>query len=338
MRRRLRLLAAASLLVCSSLLARARRRAAAVPLSPVTADGYVGPDFPERAGLTTGETPVGEMDDMAHYARADFDPDRVHPAVRAFYEVTSDYRMTATATWHRGFRLGAALAARATSTVEQLNLPGPREASTVPLESRFATVRADADPRDDVRAWVRTNPETDEAVFVALYGSHAGAGGDADAEGEHDADDAEPDGPTGSRTATERYVNDAARGAAGSRTATERYVNDAEPDGPTGSRTATERYVNVAVPIPWGNVSTALHIAHAGGDPDATGVDLTTRAGDLAGLYLVTPLGAFALPVEQRFAVRPAETGITATQTMWLCGVPFLTIEYEAVRDDDSDE
>ncbi|GGN12934.1 hypothetical protein [Halarchaeum nitratireducens] len=315
MRRRLRLLAAASLALCWYLSLRARRRAADVPLSPVTARGYVGPDFPERTDLTTGEVPAGEMDDMAHYGRPDFDPDRVHPAVRDFYEATSAYRMTATVTWHRGFRLGAALAARATSAVEQLNLPGPREDSTVPLESRFATVREGIDPRDGVRAWVRTNPETGEAVFVALYGSHDDGGvdrigdGDGDA-GERHAIDAEAGGPAGSRS-EERYVNDAGR------------------------------YVNVAVPIPWGNVSTALHIVHAGGDPDATGVDLTTRTGERSGLYLVTPLGDVALPVEQRFAVRPAtghhpdaDAAITATQTMWLCGVPFLTIEYDAVRGD----
>jgi len=295
MRRRLHLLAVATLALCYYLFSRARRRAAAVPLSPVTARGYVGPDFPERADLTTGAVPAGEMDDMAHYARPDFDPDRVHLAVRDFYEATSAYRMTATVTWHRGFRLGAALAARATSAIEQLNLPGPREDSTIPLESRFATVREDVDPRDDVRAWVRTNPETGEAVFVALYGSHDGG-------------------------------------------------DDAESDDSAGPRNA-ERFVNVAVPIPWGNVSTALHIAHAGGDPDATGVDLTTRRGERSGLYLVTPFGDVALPVEQRFAVRPAGgrdpegAAITATQRMWLCGMPFLTIEYDAVRDDpDSDE
>lgn len=332
MRRRFSALAVVSIALVSWLLVRARRRAAAVPLSPVTAGRYVGPDFPERAGLTTGEAPDGEMDDMAHYARPDFDPERVHPAIRDFYEETAAYRMTGTVTWHRGFRLGAALAARLTSAIEQLNLPGPFESSTIALESRFATIRAGVDPREDVRAWVRTNPETDEAVFVALYGSHTG---------ESDA--------SSSRLAHERYVNGAGPdGSAGSRNA-ERFVNDAAR-GSAGSRTATDRYVNVAVPIPWGNVSTALHIAHAGGNPDATGIDLTTRAGELSGLYLVTPLSAFALPVEQRFAVRPDkganhpadgdatearnEAGIVATQTMRLCGVPFLTIEYDAVRDD----
>ncbi|GGL28510.1 hypothetical protein GCM10009037_10220 [Halarchaeum grantii] len=273
--RRLRvalLAAVASLLTLAVAgLRRARRRAAGIPLSPVTAGARVGADFPERAGLTTGEEPAGEMDDMAHYARDGFDPERVHPSVRAFYESTSDYPMTATVTWHRGFRLGAALAARVTSAVEQLNLPGPFAASTVALTSRFADVRADADPRDDVRAWVRTDRETGEAVFVALYGSY-------------------------------------------------------ERDG--------ERYVTVAVPLPWANLSTVLRLDHHDGDgAGATGVALTTLSGDDPGLYLVTPLGTLALPLEQRFTVRPDGDGVRATQTMWVRGVRFLTIEYDAERD-----
>ncbi|WP_435100391.1 hypothetical protein [Halarchaeum sp. P4] len=309
--RRPRLACAAVVSLVASLaavaLARARRRAADVPLSPVTAGPHVGPDFPERAGLTTGVEPDGEMDDMADYARSDFDPERVHPEVRRFYEETGDYRMTATVTWHRGFRLGAALAARVTSAVEQLNLPGPYEDSTVALTSRFAEVRADVDPRDEVRAWVRTDRETGEAVFVALYGSHERGGGrDGNAE---------------------------------------RYANDSGPSGSAGSRPAA-RYVNIAVPLPWANLSTVLHLDHTdesgrGGDedgegePDGTGIALTTRAGAEPGLYLVTPLGTFELPLEQRFTVRPDESGITATQTMWVCGVRFLTVEYDAVRESD---
>jgi len=298
--RRARALLAGIVLLALSLAAalarRAARRAARVPLSPVTAGWHVGADFPERAGLTTGDEPRGEMDDMAHYAGPDFDPARVHPAVRDFYERTVDYEMTATATWHRGFRSGAALAARATSALEQLNLPGPNEPSTLALRSRFAAVRDDADPRDDVRAWVRTDADTGEAVFVALYGSHRGG----------------------------RETDDDAQSA-------ERYVNSESSDDASCSRIA-ERYVNVAVPLPFSNLSTALHLAHAGESAGATGVDLTTREGALSGLYLVTPLGAFALPLEQRFAVRPGGDGIAATQTMWVCGRRFLTVEYEATR------
>jgi hypothetical protein len=178
--RRVLVLAAATLLAFA--LARARKRAGDVPLSPITADRHVGPNFVEREGLTTGEAPAGEVDDMAHFAGETFDPDRLHPEVRRFYERTADYEMRYRARWHRPFRTGAALANRLTSRIEQLNLPGPGDESWHRLESRFlgiaepGSVSVDDDPadpaREDVRAWVRTDPETGEAVFVALYATH----------------------------------------------------------------------------------------------------------------------------------------------------------------------
>lgn len=157
-------------------LRRARLAARGVPLSPLTADRRVGPGYPERRGVVGPGDPVGEMDSLDAYARPDFDPGAVHPAVRRFYERTADYRMTYRVRWERGFRLGAALAAPLTTRIEQLNLPGPREAGPRRLANRFVDVAPAADPREGVRAWVRTDPESGNAVFVALYGAHEADG------------------------------------------------------------------------------------------------------------------------------------------------------------------
>lgn len=153
-------------------LRRARSAAREVPLSPLTAGRRVGPDYPERRGVAGDGEPAGEMDSLDAYARPGFDPDAVHPAVRRFYERTSDYRMTYRVRWAPGFRLGAAFASRLTARIEQLNLPGPRESTPRRLASRFVSVLPDADPREGVRAWVRTDAESGAAVFVALYGAH----------------------------------------------------------------------------------------------------------------------------------------------------------------------
>jgi hypothetical protein len=110
------------------------------------------------------------MDDLATYARPGFDPDRVDPAVRALYERTADFEMTLAADWHRSFRTGAALAARGTSRLQQLNLPAPGGGPRTVVSSLS---RLDhPDPRDDPRLWVRTDTTTGEAVFVAVYASH----------------------------------------------------------------------------------------------------------------------------------------------------------------------
>ncbi|MFC7167381.1 hypothetical protein [Halospeciosus flavus] len=269
---------------------RARARVPDAPFSPLTARWRVGPDWPERRGVTTGDRPAGEMDDLAAYARDDFDPDDVHPAVRRFYERTGDYAMVFDVHWHRPFRLGAALAAPVTSLLEQLNLPGPRSEDDGPwtLESEFLDVDSAADPREGARAWVRTAAETGAAVFVAVYGSHV-------------SDD--------------------------------------------------ERYVNIAAPLPHSNLSTVLHLSHFDGTAEGTGLELTTAAAGDPGLYLVTPLGTFELPVDQTFRVWPPdapnapdapdtpdartdsdeeseEDTLVATHEMWLSGRQFLTVTY----------
>ncbi len=216
------------------------------------------------------------MDDMAEFARPDFDPDDVHPAVRRFYEHTADYDIEYRVHWHRGFRVGAAIAARFTSRIEQLNLPGPWQSSGGTLKSELVAIDSDDDPRDGARAWIRTD-ESGTAVFVAIYASHV-------------------------------------------------------QDG--------VRYVNIAVPLPWSNLSTVLHIRTVReGDGETASIKLTegtnlelttmTDTGD-EGLYFVTPWGSFALPMDQRFVVSPDGDGIVARHEMWLFGRQFLTIEYDA--------
>lgn len=264
-------------------LAWSRFSARDVPFSPLSADGHVGSDYAERRGIA-GESVPGEVDDMAVFDRPGFDADALHPDIRRFYEETADYEMVCAVRWHRGFRLGAALAAPVTSRIEQLNLPGP--GADFELESRIVSLPADADPREGSRLWIRTRPDRrgrntdDAAVFVAAYARHERGG---------------------------------------------------------------ETYTNIAVPLPGGNLSTVLR-------PDAlptdagTGVVFTTEASGDPGLYLVTPLGPFRLPMGQRFRVYPADASeaptppetpwppdIVATHEMWLCGVGFLTITY-AIR------
>ena len=176
LRRVVRFVVAGLLAGLVGLLAWAHARARDVPLSPVAADWFVGPRFPQRHGLVTGEPIEGELDDVGVLAGETFDPNGLDSAVCDFYERTADYEMRYRARWHRPFRVGAALASHLTSRIEQLNLPGPGDEGWHRLESEFFAVAepkpSDGPAREDVRAWVRTDPETGEAVFVALYATH----------------------------------------------------------------------------------------------------------------------------------------------------------------------
>ncbi|MCD2202869.1 hypothetical protein [Halobacterium sp. KA-6] len=156
----------------ASLAGAAAWRARDVPFSPVTGGGHIGAEFVARRGLAAEDPAlVGEMDDMAEFARPDFDPERVAGDVRRFYERTTEYEMLLRARWHRPFRKGARLAAPVTTRIRQLNLPGPSDEDWHRLGSEFVALDPDADPRDGARAWIRTD-ESGAAVFVALYASH----------------------------------------------------------------------------------------------------------------------------------------------------------------------
>lgn len=200
---------------------RGRAAARAVPISPVTADGVVGAEFVDREGLSTGDPVAGELDDLSSLASDGFDPAELDPPVREFYERTAEYDLRYRATWHPPFRTGAAIASRLTSRIQQLNLPGPDDESWHDLESRFVAVEEPnidepgVPEREDVRAWVRTDPDTGEAVFVALYATHERGG--------------------------ERLVNIAVPVPAGNvSTVLRPELVDADEDRPTGVRFTTE--------------------------------------------------------------------------------------------------
>lgn len=147
-------------------------RARSIPFSPLVAGWRVGPEYLDRNALPTTGARAGEVDDFAVFDRSDFDPEQVHHAVRQFYERTTDHRLIYGVTWHRGFRIGAALVSPLTGWIEQLNLPAPGETGHRELRSRIIALDARADPRRDARAWIRVDPSTDEAVFVAMYALH----------------------------------------------------------------------------------------------------------------------------------------------------------------------
>lgn len=277
-----------SMVICIAVLYRRIRAAVvrdrSIPFSPLTAEGYVGDEYLDRHEINTTGEMIGEVDDFSMFTRSDFDPDQVHPAVRRFYERTADYRLTYDVTWHRGFRIGAALVSPLTRWIEQLNLP-TGETETRELQSRIIGLAEQADSRHDARAWIRVDPSTNEAVFVAIYAHH-------------------------------------------------------QRDGIT--------YTNIAVPLPWMNLSTVLYVDALNSKTDSSGVVLTTNTGDDSGLYLVTPLCAIKLPMEQRFRVWPAKTSdpkapdiqatanntytqsssIVARHEMWIYDQKFLMIQY----------
>lgn len=141
------------------------------PLSSLTADRWVGEEYLERNGVVGPHSPTGQLDLLSAYARPGFKPEAVHPAVRTFYEETHAYELQYDVQYHTGFRIGAQLGSWVTARIEQLNLPAPG-APTKRTDSQIVDIDDAADGRTGTRAWVRTDTETGNAVFVAAYATH----------------------------------------------------------------------------------------------------------------------------------------------------------------------
>jgi hypothetical protein len=273
---------------------RSARSTGTVPLSPLTAGRRVGADFVERTGVAGPSEPAGEMDDMETYRRPDFDPDRVHPAVRALYEETADHQMAYEATWHRPFRTGAALASGVTSRVEQLNLPAPDQSGGV-LDSRLVEVDRAADGRDGARAWVRTDATTGRAVFVAVYASHRSDG--------------------------VRYVNIAAP-LPGGNLSTVLRIDHLRTDGRAGRVPAAPETTGVRLTTRVADADPGLYLVTPAG-PFELPMDQTFDVRPAA--WLSGSVRESFSPAERRLSGAPS---VLATHEMWVAGAKFLTVRY----------
>jgi len=145
------------------------------------AAGFVGVDFFDRTGaLDPARAVAGQLDALDDFAHAGFDPARVAPSVRDFYERTGRFSLRVTPRWHRPFGLPAAVFHHvARRLLGQLVLPiAPEGDATV--RTRLCALRDDGDGRLRPRAYVRSYAEGADARpnYVADYATHRGAAHD----------------------------------------------------------------------------------------------------------------------------------------------------------------
>lgn len=168
---------------------RSRWQNARVPFSRLAARWRVGPRFfhhIDAVDPAPARAPAGLVDDLEAYRRDgnederdSFDPDRVHPDIRAFYERTASFRLFVIPDWRPGFRLGARLFRWLMGSIDQLGLPRDPVADEQ-MQSCILPIRDERDGRRGVRAWVRTYERPDgragPVVYVAAYSVHRAAG------------------------------------------------------------------------------------------------------------------------------------------------------------------
>src|ERR1041385_1906831 len=143
---------------------------------PIAGPGGVGPrffhDLAAERGLILRESgsPRGLLASLDLLAGPTFDPARVHPGVRAFYEQTSEFELDAWAEWYGAFRpFGRILAALFSRRLQQLNVP------LDPLDTSHGTTSEVVHLVDPITcqvaltAWVRQRRRTGHVLYAGSY-------------------------------------------------------------------------------------------------------------------------------------------------------------------------
>ena len=124
-----------------------------------------------REGLSVvRDAPAGLMEPFALLQGPGFEPERVAPEIRRFYEVTSEYQLDVWSEWSGFFRpFGQLLALLFSRRLEQLNVPLTPLASSRGMSSELVQLVEPGSGRRRYTGWVRSNPATQETVYVGSY-------------------------------------------------------------------------------------------------------------------------------------------------------------------------
>lgn len=138
-------------------------------------DGAIGPRvyhrFAARTGLhlRDGTPDAGLLADFGRLAGDHFDPGRVHPEVRRFYEHTAAYDLDVWSEWHGVLTpFARLLVALVSAPMEQFNLPLTPLATSRGVSSDILAFADDAGGRP-YAGWLRRNEATGAVIYAGFY-------------------------------------------------------------------------------------------------------------------------------------------------------------------------
>lgn len=138
--------------------------------------GYVGVDYLRRYADSVGAVfqrnpaDIGIVDTIERLAGPEFDPDRVHPLIREFYEHTSRFKLSITPRWRPWMRLPYLLYRETVARpLGQANAPFRLEEVERGVESWIDVIDVDDDGVPDFRAWIRAYQDSKEPLYVGIY-------------------------------------------------------------------------------------------------------------------------------------------------------------------------
>jgi hypothetical protein len=139
---------------------------------------YVGADYVEQLAKLRGGTfqrnppDVGILASLDALRGATFDPDRVDPLVREFYEHTSRFRLSIVPEWRPWMKPAYELFKRVVADpLGQAAIPSNIEEAQRGMVSTIDTIDLDDDSEIDIRGWIRTFADSGKPIYVGIYTS-----------------------------------------------------------------------------------------------------------------------------------------------------------------------
>jgi hypothetical protein len=137
---------------------------------------YVGADYVEQLAHVRGGTfrrnppDVGIVASLAGLAGPDFDPGRVHPLIREFYEHTSRFKLSIVPEWRRWMKPAYEVFKRVVAEpLGQAAIPSNIEEAQRGMVSTIDTITLDGSEEIDIRGWIRTFADSGKPIYVGIY-------------------------------------------------------------------------------------------------------------------------------------------------------------------------
>jgi hypothetical protein len=139
---------------------------------------YVGGDYVEQLAKTRGGTFRRNPPDVGILASLDslqgptFNPNRVHPLIREFYEHTSRFRLSIIPEWRRWMKPGYELFKLVVAEpLGQAAIPSNIEEAQRGMVSTIDTITLEGNDEIDIRGWIRTFADSGKPIYVGIYTS-----------------------------------------------------------------------------------------------------------------------------------------------------------------------
>jgi len=122
---------------------------------------------------------VGILASLDSLRGPSFDPARVHPLIREFYEHTSRFKLTIVPEWREWMKPAYELFKRIVAEpLGQATIPSNIEEAQRGMVSTIDTITLEGSENIDIRGWIRTYADSGKPIYVGIYTSfrHEGRG------------------------------------------------------------------------------------------------------------------------------------------------------------------